>query len=55
VGGEAQDGQSDTQVKVTPDKVSGAVRPKVDGAKDTEGEMQDMAERKENPMHEKGR
>jgi hypothetical protein len=46
VGGEAQDGQSDTQVKVTPDKVNGAVRPKVDGAKDAEGEMQDRTERK---------
>jgi uncharacterized protein YjbJ (UPF0337 family) len=47
-------GDKDTQVKATPDKVNAAVRPKVDGAKDAEGEMQDMAERKANPMHEKG-
>jgi hypothetical protein len=39
---------------VTPDKLNGAVRPKVDGAKDAEGEIQEMADRKENPMHEKG-
>ncbi len=48
-------GDKDTQVKVTPDKVNGAIRPKVDGAKDADGEMPDMDERKENPMHEKRR
>jgi uncharacterized protein YjbJ (UPF0337 family) len=46
-------GDKETQVEVKPDKVDGAVRPKVDGAKDAEAEMQEAADRKENPMHEK--
>lgn len=47
-------GNRETQVEVKPDKVNGEVRPKVDGAKDAEDEMQEAADRKENPMHRKG-
>jgi uncharacterized protein YjbJ (UPF0337 family) len=47
-------GDRETQVEVKPDKVDGAVHPKVDGAKDADKETQEAGARKKSPMHEKG-
>ena len=46
-------GDGETQVEVKPDKVNGAVRPKVDGAKNVEEEIQDVAAFYESPLGKK--